>query len=526
MKTSPLPDVLTEGERNDKLTSLAGSMRRYHASEEAILAALREENENRCRPRLPEEELRTIARSVARYDPGIGPQDLEREAALRELNETYAVAQVGSDAVILQEREDDVAFLKSADFRLLHSKDHIEVLNEKGEYRRRKLADAWLEWEERRQFEEVVFEPSAFGEAGAARSSTAYNLWRGWAVTPHASKGSCSLFLKHLRYMVCGGNVEHYEWLLDWLADLFQNPQRKLGIVVALRGMQGVGKTIVGEIVKGLLGRYQIIVEKPGQVTGRFNGHLAYNLLLQVEEAFWAGDKRGQAVLKHLVTGKTQQIERKGVDSVEMPSYTRLLITSNEDWVWPADMDDRRLVIFDVKAKHRNDHDYFQRMLDQLADGGYEKLLHLLLHRKINEKRLRTKLPKTKAFEEQVIHSMPLEETWLLGVLKSGLLSGGMVDADGNAHVRTGELHEDYLETRPKHPLNAEQFGLFLSKSLPKAKGVKPRCRKRFYDSRGRGQQSQRRVIRPLTECRERYARRGRGAPKKWSKRTKWRVKS
>lgn len=65
----PLPDIIHEGERDTLLTSLAGSMRRRGASEDAIIAALREENATRVSPPLTDKELRKIARSIAKKAP-------------------------------------------------------------------------------------------------------------------------------------------------------------------------------------------------------------------------------------------------------------------------------------------------------------------------------------------------------------------------------------------------------------------------------------------------------------------------
>lgn len=65
----PLPDVIHEGERDNVLTSLAGTMRRRGASEEAILEALRVENANRVVPPLSDKDLRRIAKSIARKPP-------------------------------------------------------------------------------------------------------------------------------------------------------------------------------------------------------------------------------------------------------------------------------------------------------------------------------------------------------------------------------------------------------------------------------------------------------------------------
>lgn len=65
----PVVGDIVAGGRNDTLTSLAGTMRRRGMSKEAILAALTEENGARCVPPLPADEVATIARSVARYEP-------------------------------------------------------------------------------------------------------------------------------------------------------------------------------------------------------------------------------------------------------------------------------------------------------------------------------------------------------------------------------------------------------------------------------------------------------------------------
>jgi len=62
--------VLREGERNDGLFRLAGSMRAKGLSQAAIEAALLQENRTRCHPPLDDDEVRSIAQSAARYEPG------------------------------------------------------------------------------------------------------------------------------------------------------------------------------------------------------------------------------------------------------------------------------------------------------------------------------------------------------------------------------------------------------------------------------------------------------------------------
>lgn len=60
---------IVSGGRNDYLTKMGGMMRRGGANVDEILHTLRVMNQSRCEPPLPEKEVSTIAKSVARYTP-------------------------------------------------------------------------------------------------------------------------------------------------------------------------------------------------------------------------------------------------------------------------------------------------------------------------------------------------------------------------------------------------------------------------------------------------------------------------
>ena len=63
-------DVIPQGTRNATLASMGETMRRAGMEEDSIAAALLVENDNRCSPPLPEDEVRGIARSIRRYPAG------------------------------------------------------------------------------------------------------------------------------------------------------------------------------------------------------------------------------------------------------------------------------------------------------------------------------------------------------------------------------------------------------------------------------------------------------------------------
>lgn len=65
--SQPIPESITDGSRNNVLTSAAGTMRRRGFSPEAIKAAISIENQLKCKPPLDSDEVDRIAWSVSRY---------------------------------------------------------------------------------------------------------------------------------------------------------------------------------------------------------------------------------------------------------------------------------------------------------------------------------------------------------------------------------------------------------------------------------------------------------------------------
>lgn len=59
--------IISAGGRDNTLTACAGAMRRWGMTHQAILAALRIDNEARCKPALDDSDIQRIAKSVMRY---------------------------------------------------------------------------------------------------------------------------------------------------------------------------------------------------------------------------------------------------------------------------------------------------------------------------------------------------------------------------------------------------------------------------------------------------------------------------
>lgn len=442
-----------EGARNNKLFSHLCKLRNQGANHDQLLQAAHKWNDACSKP-LEEDEVRETVKSAAKY-PSVVDQ----------LNQRYAYALVGNKECVLEEgtTADGMPTLEVMSleaFRGWHREFTVEgpTNPRTGKPSRLPLANFWLNSPYKRKYRTIEFAPPPL-----RTPSETYNLFLGWSVEPDPS-GDCSLFLDHLRLNVCQNDDTAYSWVLGWFAQMFQQPAHKLGTSLALRGKQGVGKSKVGEVIRRLLGPYHFTASSPHQVTGHFNAHLRSILLLQAEEAFWAGDKAAEGVLKDMITSDTLRIEFKGKDILPVRNCIRLLVTSNADWVVPADFNDRRFTTLDVGEGRIRDFAFFKAMDEQLANGGYAALMHVLLEHEYDEKMLRTNLD-TKAAREQKLHSLSDFESWIVDVATEGRLPE---DLNGTGDTVCSVLHVDYMKHAQAHRarriLNATAFGIQLAK--------------------------------------------------------------
>jgi hypothetical protein len=259
----------------------------------------------------------------------------------------------------------------------------VETENPKtGKVVTRDAGTVWLESRARREVYGVQYSPN-----NVNLRPRYLNLWLGWGLRP--APGDCSIILDHIEQVIAGGNKRKAEFIIDWCADIVQNPTRKPGVAIALRGSEGTGKSLLGVIFRRALGARNVLVNADkDRLLGRFNSALAGKILIQAEETFFAGDARTTDALKHLITGQTLEIELKFGRSFEIESFHRLLITSNHAQVVHASSEARRFVVYDVADARRGDSAYFDRLYaiaDGRDDATAQAFMHHLLNRDLSE---------------------------------------------------------------------------------------------------------------------------------------------
>jgi hypothetical protein len=436
------------------------------------IAALADGEPTPLAPAVDDVVTRTLDDQAAESGPRAWGYDVEV------INQEYALVLWGGRAVVVRERpdgpiEDRVRVLSVEAFDQWFANRFTEIVTAEGKVKAISWGRAWRTDRRRRQYAGIEFFPNYDGAQG---TDGYLNLWRGFAAEP-SSEGNWSIFRDHLLNQVCQGDKGLYEWVFGWFAHIVQRPRERIGTALVLRGRMGTGKTKVGEVIGSLIPAHYFQVDDPRYITGQFNAHMASCLLLQAEEAVWAGDKHAEGRLKGLVTSHSQMIESKGIDPIRISNYVRLMMTSNEDWVVPAGMDERRFCVLDVHPRCAQNHDYFREMDEQLAAGGRERLLRDLLDFDLSRVNLRD-IPRTNALLEQKFRSLDPLDSWWLGRLMDGMATTRLPGWPNS--VTIDALYGDYLRSADEIGAGRKRdkatFGHRLAKLAPGIRRVRAKA--------------------------------------------------
>jgi hypothetical protein len=352
------------------------------------------------------------------------------------MNQPYAVVKYGTQ-ILIATIDDDICLMKVEDFHKMLA--NIVVIRNDEEIAVSRL---WFKWKDRRQYmgAGVVFQPGGPPEI----KDDMLNLWRGFGIKP--MPGSWSLLRDHIFKEVCSRRQEYFEYLIQWMAYAVQHPDRPMGVAVAFLGAQGAGKGIVARTFGKFFGKHFAHIANGDQLTGRFNASIGMSCVVFLDEALWAGDKKGEGVLKALITEPSLQLEAKFRDPIRVENRLRIVVASNNDWAIPAGIGDRRWFVLNVAdtysgIAHQN---YWDAVYNEIDRGGAAAMLHDLLSMDVSAFNVRA-VPHTAAKALQQVHSLQGSMAWLHDVLQEGSI-GGEQWQDAGLTIETDRAYMCYVE--------------------------------------------------------------------------------
>jgi len=312
----------------------------------------------------------------------------EDQEYLLQMNRKYGAVLIGNKARIVYEEYNKELHAWMPNFISIdelkkHYKDDRVPVRKGNEI---KYIDKFAAWElhpGRNKYDRIVFKPRndlfrGCGQPHVIQQGGEYNTWMGYLANLENAT-TCERILWHIKHIWCSGNKAMYEYTLTWLATLFQNPASIGQPYLVLASAQGTGKNIiVSNVLMRILGIHGIIFTKRGDLTGRFNGHLADKVLGMVNESFFAGDPSDRSFIKTLIDPELY-IERKGIERTISRNYMKLIFASNEDWVAGVEAGDRRFVYLPMSDEKKGDTEYFKALSKEIESGGREAFLKYML---------------------------------------------------------------------------------------------------------------------------------------------------
>lgn len=363
------------------------------------------------------------------------------------MNNSHAIVVVGNKIRILQEIEGEIEEMAAAynllgrqDFRTLFENDTVCTDPAKAKYV--SVADIWLGDPARRTY------PKGIGMFPDGEPEGYYNTWQGFAVD--AVPGVCTLFKSHIRKVICNGNDDIYRFVLDWCADLFQDPANPKGTAIVMRGDEGTGKGTFANTIGMMCAPHYTHLIDEAHLTGQFNAHMSDSIVVFGDEITWGGNVKTAGKLKGLVTERHMLLERKGIDAVTQRNMAHVLIASNSEWVVPAGAKSRRWLILDMDDEMRVNKKYFDAIFKEMEeDGGMEAFLYEMQQRKITSNL--SVAPETEALQEHREMSITQEDSmirWWKHCLSSERIMVDDLDDENNVgwpkKVSCVSLYENY----------------------------------------------------------------------------------
>ncbi|GMF11145.1 unnamed protein product [Phytophthora lilii] len=152
-------------------------------------------------------------------------------------------------------------------------------------------------------------------------------------------------------------------------------------MVPLIKGTQGCGKNSSFDIFhRFVIGpQNSLVCPSMERITARFNSIRQSKLSIVLDEAFDSNNRSMNNQMKSYITDDRTQIERKGLETIEVNDYANYVILTNNDFGSIIEANDRRYMCLVASECRVGDEKYFDHNFDTLAniDAGRD-IFHYL----------------------------------------------------------------------------------------------------------------------------------------------------
>ena len=219
------------------------------------------------------------------------------------------------------------------------------------------------------------------------------------------------LFMNHLK-IICKESVV-LEFLLDWIANMFQYPSSQ-SIMVIIQGEEGSGKSVICDFITKILGRdYCIEINNVEHALfGRFNAQLVNKVFVNINEIDRATMTSYMEQLKAIITTPTLPIEVKGKNRFDVKNLLHLLSTLNYENAFKITETSRRMFYFETFNGLIGNTDYFNALFHYIEQPKNQRQFYdLMMNRPVKKKITIKDIPITDDMRKQFEYNRdPIED--------------------------------------------------------------------------------------------------------------------
>lgn len=375
---------------------------------------------------------------------------------------SFALIRIGGKVGLLDKSSKNLEVISKADAKTLFDNKLIRTLFSK---KKHNPIDVFIGSKNREEYSEIVFQDIE------STKPHQYNLFRGFPFSP-IKKVDTSLFWNFVKEVICNSDELIYAITYSWMAQIIQQPFTKIGTALILTGEKGCGKSTFVKFFGDLFGDYFMQTASAKRMFGDFNAHLQSNLVFYANESFWSGDKASEGKLKNFITEIEFTYEIKGGAVYSGKNYSRLILDSNNDFVVPVTIDERRYIILRVSSKYKANEIYFGELYKLASTKEFkESLMADLMNFDYTpwEKHLRT-APKTEASLEQLLHNMDVYEQWFYDVLENGEFKNCIYYPDNDFSIRISNeaIHQNFMDFAKENGKRIHDSTAIFTKTIKK----------------------------------------------------------
>jgi len=196
--------------------------------------------------------------------------------------------------------------------------------------------------------------------------------------------------INDILWNLCEENPDYYNWVINWLAVLYQYPTYRFSTSIIFIGAKGSGKGMFTKVMQKIFAHCCYAANSKDLISN-FNSQLFENKLLLIANEIVDQNKKYQFSndLKEMITEEKISVERKFTDRYEAKNYVKTIFFSNSNMPIVIEEGDRRYAVFksrQLKMDYNTRNKFFED--DNFFTNQVEGFMYFLNNYMIDQEKV------------------------------------------------------------------------------------------------------------------------------------------